>query len=66
VEENMMTSERADLSPLGADETGLVGGGMKWDHNYHSADVIDARGGQFGFMGLTFSFDVNGKISDIS
>jgi hypothetical protein len=43
-----------------------VSGGMKYDHTYVSPDVIDARGGSFEFLGLTYTFDVNGKISSIS
>lgn len=47
-------------------ELGHVSGGMKTDPNYVSKNVIDARGGQVTFMGLTFSLDIHGRISDIS
>jgi hypothetical protein len=54
------------IRELGVDELDAVSGGLKTDPNYVSKDVIDARGGQFTFLGLTFSFDGNGKLSDIS
>jgi hypothetical protein len=43
-----------------------VSGGFKYDPNYVSADVIDARGGQFQFLGLTFTVDLNGNITSVS
>ena len=43
-----------------------VAGGMKWDHNYVSANVIDARGGSTTVAGFTFTYDVNGKLSGVS
>ena len=51
------------IRELGVDELDAVSGGLK---NYVSKDVIDARGGQFTYLGLTFSYDGNGKLSDIS
>jgi len=48
---------------LSAEELDFVSGGMKWDHNYVSKDVIDARGGQFQMLGWTFTLDVNGNVS---
>ncbi|WP_375788678.1 hypothetical protein ACE10Z_15455 [Bradyrhizobium sp. Pha-3] len=54
------------LQELNADELDTVCGGMKTDPNYVSKDVIDARGGNFTVLGITFTFDVNGKISSIS
>jgi hypothetical protein len=36
---------------------------MKWDHNYVSKDVIDVRGGSVTVCGVTFGFDVNGKLT---
>jgi hypothetical protein len=47
-------------------ERSRVSGGFKSDPNYVSADVIDARGGQFQFLGHTISFDVNGKVTSVS
>jgi hypothetical protein len=41
----------------------LVRGGMKWDRNHKSKDVIDARGGQIQTPIGTFTLDVNGTIS---
>jgi hypothetical protein len=50
---------------LSAEELDHVSGGMKWDHNYVSKNVIDARGGQFT-IGWTFTVDVNGHVSSVS
>ncbi len=41
-------------------------GGMKWDRGHVSPNVIDARGGQFNFLGLTFTLDVSGHISSVT
>ena len=54
------------IRELSVDQLDAVSGGMKTDPNYVSKNVIDARGGQLTFLGLTFSFDVHGKLSDIS
>ncbi len=51
---------------LSEEELDSVSGAMKWDHNYVSKNVIDARGGQAEFMGWTFTFDINGNISSAS
>lgn len=50
---------------LSLEEIGAVSGGMKYDHNYVSKDVIDARGGSLTVWGVTMTFDVNGKCSSI-
>jgi hypothetical protein len=55
-----------EICELNADEIAAVSGGMKWDHNYVSKNVIDARGGYITVWGLTFTFDVNGKMSSVS
>ncbi|PWB66322.1 MAG: hypothetical protein C3F17_01720 [Bradyrhizobiaceae bacterium] len=47
-------------------ELDLVSGGMKWDRNHKSNDVIDARGGQVKTWFGTFTLDVNGKISSFT
>ncbi len=47
-------------------ELDQVSGGMKWDRNAESKDVIDARGGSFSFLGIIVTFDVNGKVSSVS
>ena len=54
------------IRELTIDETGAVRGGMKYDHNYVSKDVIDARGGYLTVWGVTMTFDINGKCSSIS
>jgi hypothetical protein len=54
------------IRELTIDETGAVSGGMKYDHNYVSKDVIDARGGYLTVWGVTMTFDINGKCSSIS
>ena len=56
-------TQALELTPA---ERGRVSGGLKYDHNYVNPDVIDARGGQVQFLGLTFTVDVNGKVSSIS
>jgi hypothetical protein len=65
----MMTHANENLktrvTQLGETELDRVSGGMKWDHNYTSKDVIDARGGQLTVWGVTLTFDVNGKVSSI-
>ena len=55
-----------ELRELNADELDSVYGGMKTDPNYVSKDVIDARGGYLTVWGVTFTYDVNGKMSSIS
>jgi hypothetical protein len=55
-----------DIHELNTDELDAASGGLKWDHNYVSKDVIDARGGSVTFMGLTFTLNANGKLSSIS
>jgi hypothetical protein len=55
-----------DISELDFEEISAVSGGMKWDHNYVSKNVIDARGGQMEAFGYSFTFDVNGKISSVT
>jgi hypothetical protein len=55
-----------DIHELSTDELDAASGGLKWDHNYVSKDVIDARGGSVTFMGLTFTMNANGKLSSIS
>jgi hypothetical protein len=52
-----------DVRALRDNEIHAVSGGMKWDHNYVSKDVIDARGGQFYALGYTFTLDINGNVS---
>ena len=48
---------------LNAGELDAVSGGMKWTPGTKNPDVIDARGGQLSFLGMTFTFDINGKFS---
>jgi hypothetical protein len=67
---NVITSWETDMDSgireLTIDETGAVSGGMKYDHNYVSKDVIDARGGYLTVWGVTMTFDINGKCSSIN
>ena len=51
---------------LNDEELAHVTGGFKSDPNHVSSDVIDARGGQFSIYGVTFTLDINGKISSVS
>ena len=54
-----------DNRELNAIELDAVNGGMKWTPGTRNPDVIDARGGQLSFLGITVTFDVNGKLSSI-
>jgi hypothetical protein len=60
------TDMNNETSELNTDELDAACGGLKWDHDYVSKDVIDARGGSVTFMGLTFTMNANGKMSSIS
>jgi hypothetical protein len=53
------------IRKLDLKEISAVSGGMKWDRNYVSKDVIDARGGSLTVWGVTMTFDINGKCSSI-
>lgn len=53
------------IRELTIDESEAVSGGMKWDRNHVSQDVIDARGGYLTVWGITMTFDINGKCSSI-
>jgi bacteriocin-like protein len=55
-----------DIRELDADELAAVSGGMKTDPNYVSKNVIDARGGSLTVWGVTFTYDIHGKMSSIS
>ena len=54
-----------DNRELNASELDAVSGGMKWTPGTKNPDVIDARGGQFSFLGLTFTLDIKGNISSV-
>jgi bacteriocin-like protein len=54
------------VSTLSEEELDTVSGGMKTDPNYVSKNVIDARGGSLTVWGVTFTYDINGKMSSIS
>ena len=41
------------IRELTIDESEAVSGGMKWDRNHVSKDVIDARGGYLTVWGIT-------------
>ena len=53
------------IRELTIDESEAASGGMKWDRNHVSQDVIDARGGYLTVWGITMTFDINGKCSSI-
>ena len=55
-----------EAKSLNDEELQQITGGMKYDPNYVSANVIDARGGQLTIYGVTFTLDINGKISSVS
>jgi hypothetical protein len=55
-----------EIHELNADELDAAIGGMKIDPNYVSKNVIDARGGSLTVWGVTFTYDIHGKMSSIS
>ena len=57
---------RPDRRELREAELTEISGGMKWDRNHVSKDVIDARGGSMTVFGVTMTFDVTGKCSSVS
>lgn len=57
---------KADIRGLSDADLDAVSGGMKWDRNHVSKDVIDARGGQIETPIGTFTLDVNGVISSFT
>jgi hypothetical protein len=59
------TDMKMNESEFSATELDAVSGGMKWTPGHKSAYVIDARGGQFSFLGLTFTLDIKGHISSV-
>jgi hypothetical protein len=62
----MMIKDLEKSEDLTSAELSRVSGGMKWDHNYVSKDVIDARGGQYTMLGVTVTLDVNGNVSSVT
>ncbi len=55
-----------EIRELNGDDLAAVSGGMKWDPNYESKNVIDARGGYFTILGETITYDLNGKVTSVS
>ena len=62
----MNTQERIEIRELTVAELEVVNGGMKYDRNHVSSNVIDARGGQFETWYGTITLDVNGNVSSIT
>jgi hypothetical protein len=58
-----MTVDRNELS---IEQMVIAAGGMKWDRNHVSPNVIDARGGQMDVLFWNVTFDINGKVSSIT
>ncbi|CAN7236286.1 hypothetical protein LJR220_000894 [Bradyrhizobium sp. LjRoot220] len=56
---------KTDNRELNTSELEAVNGGMKWTPGTKNPDVIDARGGQFSCLGLTFTFDIKGNLSSV-
>ena len=65
---NVMTTESSNkIRGLSEEELNRVSGGfVKPWYPYNSSDVIDARGGQATMMGLTFTYNIDGKVSSVS
>ena len=57
---------KADICEMSDADIDLVSGGMKWDRNHVSKDVVDARGGQIETPIGTFTLDVHGVISSFT
>ena len=51
---------------LNAEQLATAAGGMKWDRNHVSPNVIDARGGQFHVLFWDVTLDIKGNISSIT
>jgi hypothetical protein len=64
--EKTMATPTSNSRVVEDDELDAVSGGMKWDHNYVSPNIIDVRGGSVTVWGVTFGFDVNGKLSSVT
>ena len=62
----MNVEEKNEIRELTVAELEVVSGGMKWDRNHVSPNVIDARGGQVDTWFGTVTLDVNGKVSGIT
>ncbi len=63
--EHQRPATATDFRALSADDLDLVSGGMKWQRGTVNSDVIDARGGQRSFLGITWTLDINGNISSV-
>jgi hypothetical protein len=60
-------AESAEARELDEGELAGATGGMKWDKNHKSCNVIDARGGSYEVKGvISFTVDANGLISSIN
>ena len=55
-----------DFREISDGELAEVTGGMKWDRNHRSPNVVDMRGGQrrIGFFTVA-SYDINGRLSGV-
>ena len=62
-----MTGSNADREALPHhltdEERDRATSGMKWQSGTRNPGGIDARGGQIGVLGWTFTLDVNGTVS---
>lgn len=65
VDPRMETIMDNSIRKLDIEEINVVSGGMKWTR-VNNPDVIDARGGQFTALGLTFTVDLDGHITSIT
>lgn len=61
-----MKDFKKEARELSEAELARVTGGFKYDPNYVSENVIDARGGSMNFMGSTFTFDLNGNVTSVT
>jgi hypothetical protein len=56
----------AGQNELSMEQMAIAAGGMKWDRNHVSPNVIDARGGQFHVLFWDVTLDIKGNISSIT
>jgi hypothetical protein len=62
-QERTMTAAKNELN---AEQLATAAGGMKWDRNHVSPNVIDARGGQFHVLFWDVTWDIKGNISSVT
>jgi hypothetical protein len=65
-EYNIPVRDGSEATELSDAELASAAGGMKYTKGTSNAHVIDARGGQFQILGVTFTRDKSGNISSVN